>query len=296
MKSRDFCFTINNPTEDDYNFVYSLGHADNVRYCCIGFEIGECSTPHFQGYLLFHNQRHFSSIVDWNPRWHLEVRQRNSTPFAAMEYCKKDGDYYEHGEPPQSAESSGQKGANERWALAKAGRFEELAPEFIKTYEYIHAKYQVVESRNHLDNIWIFGVSGCGKSRYVRENFPSFYNKNCGNKWWDGYKREDVILFDDFSPTHAKFIADYMKIWSDHYPFNAEVKGGMLNIRPKTIIVTSQFTIEQCFGDQPEALEAISRRFTYRLSYVPLFNQLVWEKNHSRDITSEEIEELLNYS
>lgn len=292
MKSRDFCFTINNPTEDDYDFVYSLGYTDNVRYVCIGFEIGECGTPHFQGYILFHNARHFSSILNWNDRWHLEIRRKNSTSVQAMEYCKKDGDFYEYGDPPKSAESSGQQGAAERWALAKAGKFEELAPESIKIYEYIYAKFRKVEDRNILDNIWVYGPSGCGKSTYARRNFPIFYNKNCGNKWWDGYAGEEVVLFDDFSPDHAKYISDYMKNWCDHFAFNAEVKGGMLHIRPKTIIVTSQYTIEECFSGCPQALEAINRRFKFRYSFNPVFSRMGWEPNFSRVELEEE--ELFN--
>ena len=54
----------------------------------------------------------------------------------------------------------------ERWDLAKKGRFEDLPPERIKTYEYIRWKYQ-----DDLHNIWIFGPSGAWKSRLVRDNY-----------------------------------------------------------------------------------------------------------------------------
>lgn len=282
MRTRDFCFTLNNPTEDDTNFVYSLPYEPGVRYVVVGYEIGESGTPHYQGYILFENQREFNTVLQWNDRWHLECRSKHSTSYQAAQYCKKDGDFFEHGDPPQSAEDSGKKGATERWALAKAGKFEELDPEHIKIYEYIHAKYHVVTDRDMLDNLWIFGPSGCGKSKYVRDKFPTFYNKNCGNKWWDGYAGEEVVLFDDFSPNHAKFIADYMKIWCDHYAFNAEVKGGMLKIRPKTIIITSQFTLDQCFEGMPEALEAINRRFIYRYNWNHFFNQMTWVPGFER--------------
>ena len=37
-------------------------------------------------------------------------------------------------------------------------------------------------------------------------------------------------------------------------------KGGMMRIRPKTIIVTSQYSLDACFPEK-ETLAAISRRF-----------------------------------
>jgi len=47
------------------------------------------------------------------------------------------------------------------------------------------------------------------------------------NKWWDGYSGQRVVLLEDFR--HAD-LADYLKIWTDRYPFTAEIKGG--TVRP----------------------------------------------------------------
>ena len=42
--------------------------------------------------------------------------------------------------------------------------------------------------------------------------------------------------------------------------FSAEVKGGSMCIRPRRIIITSNYSLEQCFGD-PAVLEPLRRRF-----------------------------------
>jgi len=268
-RSRGWCFTINNYNEDDENVVYDW--AWDSKYICVGREVGEQLTPHLQGFIYYNNARTFNQMKQKHESAHWE--QMEGTPKQAADYCKKDGDFFEWGTPPFTQEQKGECGKQsikERWELAKQGKFEELPPELIKTYEYIYSKFQEVEDRPTLENIWIFGPSGCGKSRWVRDNYPQFYNKGM-NKWWDGYQREDVILLDDMDLSHGKFIGYFLKIWADHYAFNAEVKGGMLKIRPKIVIVTSQYTIEQVFQEERETINALHRRFK-RMNWNPLFN------------------------
>lgn len=53
-----------------------------------------------------------------------------------------------------------------------------------------------------------------------------------------------------------------LKKWAQHKPFKAEDKfGQMREIRPKTIIVTSNFKIEDIWVKEVDRL-AIGRRFT----------------------------------
>lgn len=264
-RARGYCFTTNNPTEEDEHVIFDL--ANVATYVVVGRETAPSTgTPHLQGFVYFGNKRTFQGVLDLLPYGsHLEVKSIGSTFRQCSEYCKKDGDYFESGECPMDPERKGDAGklsAQQRWDLAIRGDFTELAPEHYTRYRAIHAEFRNVADREELNNFWICGHSGCGKSKYVRDTYPVFYSKGM-NKWWDGYVDEDVVLLDDFDPKHAEFLSYYLKIWSDHYVFNAEVKGGMLKIRPKTIIVTSQYSIEMCFAAQDvETVEAIKRRFT----------------------------------
>lgn len=260
-RSRGWCFTINNYNEEDTDWCYGLAGDEEITYCVVGKEVGESGTPHYQGYIYWRNKKSFQQMKNMHAEAHWEIQR--GTVKQAANYCTKDGDFFEHGTMPMDDKQKGECGKQsieERWALARAGEFDQLPPEQIKTYQYIHNTHRQVEDRETLDNIWVCGKSGCGKSRWVREKYGNvFYNKPM-SKWWDGYNGEDVVVLDDYDPKHSQYLSYFLKIWTDHYKFNGEVKGGMLPIRPKIVIVTSQYTIDQCFEDVPTR-NAIKRRF-----------------------------------
>jgi len=93
-----------------------------------------------------------------------------------------------------------------------------------------------------LDNEWIVGPAGHGKSHFARATNASHYDKPL-NKWWDDYTGQHAVILDDFGKDHA-CLSSHLKRWADKYPFTAEVKGGATRLRPQRIIVTSNYTIE----------------------------------------------------
>lgn len=107
--------------------------------------------------------------------------------------------------------------------------------------------------------LWIYGASGCGKTTAVNRAFPDAYLKPL-NKWWDGYQGESVVILDDMDIFHRTLTSD-LKHWSDFLPFIGEIKCGSRYIRPSKFVVTSQYTIEQIWEQDPESLAAIRRRF-----------------------------------
>lgn len=219
-KSRNFCFTFNN--YPDTVLVDGL----ECKYMLYGKEVSESGTPHLQGFVSFASPRSHPAVCRLLPGCHVEVAR---SALAAVEYCKKDGCFTERGVAPLSPVAAAKKGIAERWDLAKQGLFEELPPEQIKTYQYIKRSYAEVSDNDELLNEWRYGPSGAGKSRSTRADYPDLYSKDC-SKWWDCYDQEEVVLIEDWDPKTTEYLSRYLKIWSDHYAFRAEVKVGRAHV------------------------------------------------------------------
>lgn len=264
-KHRIFTFTRNNPSD---------GHAEDTvdcKYMIYGKEVGDSGTPHRQGTIQFKWQKTEKAVRKILTGCHVEICKDFE---ASIRYCKKDGDYVERGVPPATQEEKGKRNAD-RWdAIKAAGRagpdaWDKLPSadyvqfkKFLKTEWDDESKKRKFDTMDYHDSetphVWCYGESGTGKSRYYREEYPDAYFKMC-NKWWDGYTGQETVLIEDLDEKHD-VLGHHLKIWADRYPFLAERKGGAMMIRPKKVIVTSNFSPEDLWSDD-RTLGPIKRRF-----------------------------------
>lgn len=148
--------------------------------------------------------------------------------------------------------------------LAKEGKEDEIDPSvYMRCYSTIKkigvANASPPEDIPDVCGVWIYGAPGCGKSLHAR-TYANWYDKPC-NKWWDNWKKShETAILDDFDKCH-RVLGHYLKRWTDRYSFNAEIKGGSVLIRPKNVVVTSNYTIEEIFGDDEVLVAALKRRF-----------------------------------
>ena len=268
-RARAWCFTLNNFSDEEYDSI----HGCVSTYIVVGKEVGETGTPHLQGYVYFEHKKSLSQVKKLSPRCHWEIAKGDSD--ANFEYCSKEGNYVVHGVKPVSQKRKGEMEVDRydtAWKNAKLGNLDlipsDIMVRYYRTIKEIKKDYMQREpDSDRLTGLWICGLAGCGKSRRARDEYPDAYLKMC-NKWWDGYQGEENVIIDDFGREH-KVLGHHLKIWSDRYAFLAETKGGAIQIRPKNIVVTSQYTIDQIFDD-PETCAAIQRRMTVIDMFEPI--------------------------
>lgn len=269
VQGRKWCYTLNNPTDDELCEAFSLwgGEGSNVLYHVCGKELSSTGTPHLQGYIFFVGNVRLSTLSSqyFNKRAHFECAL--GTHLQNKTYCSKDGNFFEHGKFPEDARKGTGAREERRWDEARLaaieGRIDDVDSNiylpYYRTLKEIKKDHMTQSS--DLDGCcgeWLWGSSGAGKSWKARRENPIFYYK-LANKWWDGYQGEDVVIIEDLDPSH-KVLGHHLKLWSDRYSFNAETKGGMTNIRPKKLVVTSQYQIREVFDDA-YTVDALERRF-----------------------------------
>ena len=288
-KAQDFCFTLNNPTNSDTGPLEALIEA--CTYVIYGKEVGASGTPHYQGFCRFPHPVRLARATRLLPRAHFEFRR--GTVEQAIEYCEKDGDFRQFGERPERRVKKSKNVWHECIEAAKRGDIEFIEREHPGMYVRYFGRWQSLRVRDigvlrgdGPFHEWWYGPTGTGKSRALWELYPDHHPKAL-SKWWCGYTNQEVVAIEEFSPRY-EMLGSHLKVWADRYPFNGEVKGGTLyKIRPKKLIVLSNYTIRECFG-RDEDCKPLLRRFK-----VVHFPQLFIPREPY--VTEEEIEDALSF-
>lgn len=306
MTSTNFVFTLNNPTVEEKELARSDPPPSPIRFMGFEEETGTEGTPHLQGFAVLKKRKTISGakLIPIFKRAHVEVMKGRLDQSEV--YCSKEGNLECFGDRPKSSK---QKGTDEqlRWEtminLATVGKWEELKANYPKEYVAHYNKWKSI-AKDHmkppaalktLENLWVHGPTGTGKTRYYRELYPDAYLKDADTKWWDGYDPDvhSTVIIDDFDKYHIKQ-GYHLKIWADHHPFKAETKGGAMMIRPLRIIVTSNYCIEDIWDDSTTT-EPLKRRFKEELKdTIPPLLTITPNDHHSSCAPNFDVTYVLN--
>jgi len=267
-RMRRFCFTWNNYPLDAEDQLRCFFERKGGAYMVVGREKGASGTPHLQGYLHLKHAITFQALKRYLPTAHIERARGSGTQNQA--YCTKDADFFEVGELPADGGVAGGEASKKVWAnilsAAETGNWDFLKHEYPRVWVTMSEKLiskrvpNTTVQDGEITNEWWFGSTGTGKSRLAWEKYGTICYQKMLNKWWDGYDSQDVVVIEEWSPKN-EVTASALKIWADRYPFTAQIKGGVLQkIRPRKIIVISNYRLRDCFPDTRDA-DPIARRF-----------------------------------
>lgn len=273
---RSLCFTHNNYAEGDLAKVQEW---DAVKYGCVGKETGESETPHLQGYLHFKKKISLKKATDtlqefFNSRPHCEATK--GTPQQAADYCKKQGDYVEWGEPPKMGKRMDLEAAYDaaRSDVPMIDVADAHKSAFIRYHRGIERVRQLhneheAETWRHVEVIVHTGPTGCGKTRAAMtvEDGERAPYKIQGDQlaWWDGYEGQKTIVIDEYSNN-----VEITKLLGllDGYKLRLPIKGGFTYARWTKVHITTNLKREEFHPQaKSEHKEALERRITLWKSY-----------------------------
>lgn len=260
VRARAWLFTVNNYLSSDIRRLRGL----DCEYIIFGYETAPSTgTPHLQGYVYFRNARSKARVRKLVGG---HVIKADGSPKENQVYCSKGGLFEERGTLPSDPGDAGGR-EQDRWAAvlsnARKGHFESIPPDiFIRYRSTLHAIWRDELSEGLEDssglNKWYWGETGTGKSRAARELCGDLYVKGIG-KWWDGYRGQHFVLIEDLDRRDKDTVRE-LKLWCDRYPCRVEYKGGSMMVRPKCVIVTSNYHPNEIW-EHLQDREPIMRRF-----------------------------------
>lgn len=283
-RTRGYCFTLNNYTERDEEVLKEV----DCQYITWGRETAPSTgTKHLQGYVHFATEKTARAVrLTMGPRVHIEMRM--GTIQQAVDYCQKDGDFFEKGQVRMESSGDQWKDVLEMAEKGEISAIKEQYPRLFITYYRTIFAIRAFNSKpleGPLEHEWWYGPTGTGKSRRLWREYPEHFQKSA-NKWWDGYSGQEVIAIEEWEPKN-ECTASKLKIWADRYPFPAEIKGGTLQkIRPRKIIVTSNYTIKECFPNEQD-YKPLLRRFKV-VHFPSIF--ITDEETKDNEVTFEQAE------
>ncbi len=224
-QSRKWQITINNPIEKGYTHdkINETIQANfkSVIYYCLADEVGESGTYHTHIFLCGRSGIRFSTIKKRFEGAHFEMC--NGTAQENMEYVSKtgkwvnhaksetriEGSFEEYGEMP--IERKGRKNnMDDVYSMIKDGysnfQILEQMPEMMLYMDKIEAARQNIvgekfrEQPREVEVVYIYGDTGTGKTRSIVEKYgyANIYRVTDYLHPFDGYKGEDVIVFEEF--------------------------------------------------------------------------------------------------
>jgi hypothetical protein len=225
-----------------------------MLYIVYGYEIGTGGNYHLQMYMEFEDSHSYEDVnLQWTvltalPKLHLEQRKKDQQ--TAANYCKKDGQYIEIGEP-RKGKKPGKR--LEAIKMLKEIGYSKMVVEELDLIHSLNRNYAIDcentaigKSRRNDPDVeccWWFGEPGAGKSYaaegWMLEMAGENYNFKQGDrKFFVQYDARNKGVFLDNVTLHFHELEDFIGA-AGKAPFGVEIKGGGFHCHAQYVAVTS---------------------------------------------------------
>lgn len=286
-QGRYWCFT-------NYNLEFDYTQLD-FSYIIVGVET--CPTTgrwHHQGYVEFGGNQRFNKLKSYDDTIHWERRKEQMNNAKSIEYCKKEGNYYEAGIPMEYVGKGKRTDLVVLKDLIKAGKDDyEIVEEttslsVVKSIDIVRGKMIPARSTPPLVK-WYWGETGTGKTRQAVEDCNGEYDTvDYMNNFFIGYRGSKTVIFDDF---RGGIPLNLLLRITDRYKTVINIKGGSSQWSPDVIIFTSSKSPEDCYPNCGENIFQLLRR----ISEIREFTHCVgWDRgpgNTIPDLDDEDLQE-----
>lgn len=246
--AKSFSITVNNPVPQFQQWMdEGWARTDNpFKFLKIYPETGESGTDHFQGAARTKKTNRPTAVAAWLREnvQSAHVESTVGTWAQMMDYISKDGgDPIQWGEAPPLT-----KDTNPFQKIKKLVDddppnlidllYEQHTTQMFRCYNGISRYITHARPRDtrEVKVIWLFGPTGSGKT-YSLPTGKDVYWKPPGNRWFDGYAGESIVVLDEFRKNFWTF--SYMLSLLDKYPLQVEIKGGFVPFRANVIYITA---------------------------------------------------------
>lgn len=241
---------------------------------------------HWQGYIQFNKKLTFQKITNVMSPIHIEIPTKSV--LENINYCKKEGDYFEEGEPRGVTLAEKNK---TKWTqlleLAESNQIDkikECQPSALIVHRraLLDIRDSNLKAEHHPERkcIWIWGGSGVGKTRWVHDNWkPEEIFTLSDRDGWDQYNQERVAFLDEADDSLSANWKQLLR-WADRYPVRARRLYGTTPLNYDILVVTSMKDPKFMFQETPYS--AIDRRFiiVHALRYDCEIQDLIIESNN----------------
>lgn len=239
------------------------------RYMISGKEIcPKTQRVHWQCYLEYTNPVSFKFIKSEFQDTTVHLEKRQGTREQARDYCKKEGNYVEHGiwctgqGFRTDLKSKIEQLSNGELSLNQLMREDpELYCRYRNGLKDVYANIQKERSREfrHVEVIVISGPTDSGKTRMARKE-ATFKIEGDELTWWDGYDDDKCIVIDEYD-NHVK-ITRLLNLL-DGYQLRLPIKGGFTYAAWTKVYITTNLHKEELHSQaKPEHIKALFRRIT----------------------------------